>query len=40
MMPDLPVLTGEWSNWAILGFKAITAMGFMAAADTFILYAC
>jgi len=40
MIPDLPTLTGEWSSWIVLGFKIIAAMGFMALADTFILYAC
>jgi hypothetical protein len=40
MIPDLPALTGEWSAWIMLGIKAVAAMGFMAAADALILYAC
>jgi len=40
MIPDLFPLGGEWSAWMMLGLKALAAMGFMAAADTLILYAC
>jgi hypothetical protein len=40
MIPDLPDLTGNWSAWIVLGLKILATMGFMAAADTLILYAC
>jgi hypothetical protein len=40
MIPDLPTLTGAASGWALLALKAIAAMGFMTAANVFILYAC
>lgn len=37
MIPDLPTLGG---GWILLALKAIAAMGFMTAANVFILYAC
>jgi len=40
MLPDLPMLTGEGCSWIILGLKVVGAIGFMAATDTLILYAC
>ena len=38
-MPDLPTLTGGISAWVVLGLKVLATVGFMAAADTLILYA-
>ena len=40
MTPDLPTLTGASGAWMLLALKAIAAMGFMTAANVFILYAC
>jgi hypothetical protein len=36
----LPFLTGALSGWILLGLKIVAAMGFMAAADAVMLYAC
>ncbi len=40
MLPYLPSLTGSSSAAMVLALKAIAAMGFMTAANVFILYAC
>jgi hypothetical protein len=40
MIPVLPSLGGAGSAWLMLAFKALAAMGFMAAANAVILYAC
>jgi hypothetical protein len=40
MPPDMPTLTGALAGWLILGLKILAAMGFMAAADLVMLYAC
>jgi len=40
MIPYLPTLTGASGAWALLALKAIAAVGFMTAANVFILYAC
>jgi hypothetical protein len=40
MIPDLPTLTGGSGGWMLLALKALAAMGFMTAANVFILYAC
>jgi hypothetical protein len=40
MIPTLPVMTGSCAAWIILGAKVVAAMGFMAAADLVMLYAC
>ena len=40
MLPDLPTFTGAAGGWMFLALKAIAAMGFMTAANVFILYAC
>jgi hypothetical protein len=40
MIPDLPTFTGASSAWALIAVKALGAMGFMTAANVFILYAC
>jgi hypothetical protein len=39
MIPDLPHLTGAASGWMVLVLKAVSALGFMAAANAVILYA-
>ncbi len=39
MTPLLPPLLGGWSGLALLGFKILAAMGFVAAANLVILYA-
>lgn len=39
MLPELPASPGEWISWVMLGLKVVAAVGFMAAADTLILYA-
>jgi len=40
MIPDLTPLTGESSHWLVIALRALAAMGFMAAANAVILYAC
>jgi len=40
MIPVLPTLTGAGSGWLLLALKALAALGFMAAANVAILYAC
>jgi hypothetical protein len=40
MIPDLPNLTGDGGGWMLIALKALGAMGFMTAANVFILYAC
>ena len=40
MIPDLPNLTSASSAWMLIALKAVAAMGFMTAANVFILYAC
>ncbi len=40
MIPILPIVTGPLAAWMMLGFKVLAAMGFMAAADLVMLYAC
>jgi hypothetical protein len=40
MMPVLPTLSGTAGGWLMLGLKILAAMGFMAAADMVMLYAC
>ncbi len=40
MIPDLPTLTGGSGGWLFVALKAVAAMGFMTAANVFILYAC
>ena len=40
MIPVLPTLSGAGSAWLLLALKALAAMGFMAAANAVILYAC
>ena len=40
MIPLLPTLSGGTGGWLLLGLKILAAMGFMAAADTVMLYAC
>lgn len=40
MIPDLPSLAAPFSAWAFLALKGLAAMGFMAAANVVILYAC
>jgi len=40
MIPDLPTLIGASGPWLLLALKAVAALGFMTAANVFILYAC
>jgi hypothetical protein len=40
MIPVLPTLGGAASGWLLLALKILAAMGFVAAADTVMLYAC
>jgi hypothetical protein len=40
MIPDLPTLGGAAGEWMLIALRAIGAMGFMTAANMFILYAC
>ena len=40
IIPDLPLLAGTLAGWMMLGLKIVAALGFMAAADMVILYAC
>jgi hypothetical protein len=40
MLPALPFLSGALGGWVLLGMKILAAMGFMAAADMVMLYAC
>jgi hypothetical protein len=40
MIPVLPMPGGGAGGWLVLGLKMIAAMGFMAAADLVMLYAC
>jgi len=40
MIPDLPILTGVSGEWMLITLKTLGAMGFMTAANIFILYAC
>ncbi len=40
MIPVLPSLGGAGSAWLLLVLKTLAAMGFMAAANAVILYAC
>jgi hypothetical protein len=40
MLPLLPTFTGTAGAWLMLGMKILGAMGFMAAADVVMLYAC
>ncbi len=40
MLPLLPTFTGSAAGWLMLGLKIMGAMGFMAAADAIMLYAC
>jgi hypothetical protein len=40
MIPDLPSLTGASGGALVLALKALAAIGFMTAANVFILYAC
>lgn len=37
---DMPALIGVLTGWLMLGLKILAAMGFMAAADLVMLYAC
>ena len=37
--PQLPVLTGAFGGWIVLGFKIAAAAGFVAAANLVVLYA-
>jgi hypothetical protein len=39
MIPLLPTLSGA-SGWLMLGLKILAALGFAAAADMVMLYAC
>jgi hypothetical protein len=39
-LPELPLLAGAWSAWLLTGLKILGALGFMAAADMVMLYAC
>ncbi len=36
----LPTLSGALGAWLLLGIKILGALGFMAAADLVMLYAC
>jgi hypothetical protein len=40
MIPDPTQLPAEASHWLIVAVKALTALGFMTAADFIVLYAC
>jgi hypothetical protein len=40
ILPPLPLLPGAAGAWLLLGVKIMAAMGFMAAADMVMLYAC
>jgi hypothetical protein len=40
MIPSLPILGGSLGAWLMLGLKIMAAMGFMAAANAVMLYAC
>lgn len=40
MIPALPTLGGASGAWLLLAFKALAALGFMAAANVIVLYAC
>jgi len=40
MIPILPTLGGAGGTWLMLALKALAAMGFMAAANAVVLYAC
>jgi hypothetical protein len=40
MIPELPILPGAPAAWFVLALKGLAAMGFMTAANAFILYAC
>jgi len=40
MLQDLPNLTGAAGTWFVLAGKIVAAMGFMAAANLVVLYAC
>jgi len=40
MIPELPILHAAPGAWFFLALKALAAMGFMTAANVFILYAC
>jgi hypothetical protein len=40
MIPVLPTLSGTAGGWLMLGLKILAAMGFVAAADMVMLYAC
>jgi hypothetical protein len=40
LLPELPWLAGTLGGWLLLGLKILAALGFMAAADLVILYAC
>jgi hypothetical protein len=37
---DLPLWMSALGSWAILGLKIAGAIGFVAAADVLVLYAC
>ncbi len=40
MLPLLPPFSGALGAWLMLGMKVLGALGFMAAADVVMLYAC
>jgi hypothetical protein len=40
MIPLLPTLSGTAGGWLVLGMKILAALGFVAAADLVMLYAC
>ena len=40
MIPLEPILNGTAGGWLMLGLKILAAMGFVAAADVVMLYAC
>jgi hypothetical protein len=40
MIVDLPILHAAPAAWLLVALKALAAMGFMTAANVFILYAC
>jgi len=40
MIPSLPILGGAAGTWLLLVLKVVAAMGFMAAANVVVLYAC
>jgi hypothetical protein len=40
MIPVWPTLSGAAGGWLLLGLKVLAAMGFVAAANLVMLYAC